>query len=62
MKKMMNTTTSLTDVVDYLQMVVIEPKVNPKKKRKISEYKETKLGKHTTKNGVGTIGKLIRKK
>ena len=46
-------------ILDY---EVIEPKILPKKVRNISLYKETKIAKHTTINGNGLIGRLLRGK
>lgn len=46
-------------ILDY---EIIEPKVVPKKVRTFSVYKESKITKHTTINGNGLIGRLIRGK
>ena len=58
---MMNNNTK-DSIVEYFPIVVLEQKVNPKKKRNISTYKEGKIAKHTTVGGVGIVSKLIKNK
>lgn len=50
------------NIVEYFPIVVLEQKVNPKKKRNISTYKEGKIAKHTTVGGIGIVGELIKNK
>lgn len=46
----------------FFDYEVIEQKIIPKKVRKISIYKQLKQCAHKTKNGMGVISRLIKKK
>ncbi len=50
------------EVVNHIDYIVVEPKVNPKKKIKTSMYKESKIARHTTVGGKGIVGRIYNKK
>ena len=59
---MMMNNKNKNNIIEYFPIIVLEQKVNPKKKRNISTYKEDKIARHVTIKGVGAVGRLIKNK